>query len=49
VTAEREALAARMNRRLGEAQRRDRVPALSAALAVDGELRWTSTVGAADA
>lgn len=46
---EGEALAARLDRRLAEAQRRDRVPALSAALAVDGDVRWTGTVGVADA
>jgi CubicO group peptidase (beta-lactamase class C family) len=48
VTWAAEPLAARLNRRLAEAQRRERVPALSAAIRADDERHWAGAVGLAD-
>lgn len=43
-----EPLAARIDRRLAETQRRERVPALSAAIRADGDQHWAGVVGLAD-
>ena len=43
-----EALVGRLQRRLADTQRRERVPGLSAALAVGGEPAWSGTIGLAD-
>ncbi len=43
-----EPLAARVDRRLAETQRRERVPALSAAIHADRERHWSGTIGLAD-
>jgi CubicO group peptidase (beta-lactamase class C family) len=49
VSAVSEVLTERLQRRLAAAQRAERIPGLSAALAVGGQLEWTGTVGLADA
>ena len=43
-----EPLALRVDRRLAETQRRERVPALSAAISADEEHHWSGVVGLAD-
>ncbi|HEY0387966.1 MAG TPA: serine hydrolase domain-containing protein [Gaiellales bacterium] len=48
MTGSLDALAERLDRRLAEAQRRDRVPALSAAVAAGGEQTWSRAIGLAD-
>ena len=48
MSGDLEALAGRLSRRLAEAQAKERMPGLSAAVARDGEIVWSEAIGLAD-